>query len=337
MSLNNKRRSLFILGGVILLLFPLVLSDHLMTVFTTGFMWAYLCICWNLVFGFAGQFSLGHMLFWGIGGYTSTILFVNYQISPWLGMILGGMVASLVAFFISLVVLRYRIKGVYFALTTWAFAEVCMGLAMNWDYIRGPVGILLPLQNSPANMFFTERYPYYYIILGLLAFGLFITFFIKKRKIGYYLVALREDEEAAEMSGVPTSRYKILAMVISAFMTALAGTFYAQFFLYISPEIMFGFGSQMAMLVGTMVGGAGTLWGPVLGSLVFSFFGELLRNLPTHSREILTVERIVWALILILVIFYLPGGLVTLVRRSKGRSEVFPTKVGGTSTSPIQG
>ena len=95
-------------------------------------------------------------------------------------------------------------------MTTWAFAEVCMGLAMNWDYIRGPVGILLPLKNSPANMFFAERYPYYYVILGFLIFGLYISYLIKRKKIGYYLIAIREDEEAAEVSGVPTSRYKIL-------------------------------------------------------------------------------------------------------------------------------
>ncbi len=107
-------------------------------------------------------------------------------------------------------------------------------------------------------------------------------------------------------------------MVISAFMTALGGTFYAQFFLYISPEIMLSFNSQMTMLIGTMVGGAGTLFGPVLGSLVFSFLGDLLRGLPfAHTRVIVTIERMVWSLILILVIFYLPGGLITLWRRKK--------------------
>lgn len=318
---HPKRQFLFIaFGGILLLLLPLVLNDHLMTVAITGFMWAYLCVCWNLVFGFAGQFSLGHMLFWGVGAYTSTVLFINFGITPWIGIFVGGLVAAGFAFLISIIILRYRIKGVYFALMTLAFAEVVLGLAMNWDYIRGPAGILLLLKNSPANMFFIERYPYYYIMLGLLVMGLWITFLIKKKKIGYYLIALREDEEAAEVSGVPTSRYKILIMVISAFMTALAGTFYAQFFLYISPEIMFGFGSQMTMLIGTMVGGAGTLAGPVLGSLVFSFLGELLRSLPiVHSREIVTAERMVWSLILILVIFYLPGGLITWIGKIKNR------------------
>ncbi|RPJ11082.1 MAG: branched-chain amino acid ABC transporter permease, partial [Deltaproteobacteria bacterium] len=230
------------MGGILLILLPFFLNDHLLTVVITGLMWAYLCACWNLVFGLAGQFSLGHMLFWGLGAYTSTVLLITYGVTPWLGMIAGGFVASGAAFFISLIVLRYRVKGVYFALMTLAFAEVFMGLALNWDYIKGPAGILLPLKNAPGNMFFIERYPYYYIMLGLLFFGIWVTSIIKKSKIGYYLIAIREDEEAAEVSGVPTSRYKILIMLISAFMTALAGTFYAQFFLYISPEIMFGFG-----------------------------------------------------------------------------------------------
>ena len=302
--------------GICFLFLPLVLSDHLLTVTITGFMWAYLCVCWNLVFGFAGQFSLGHMLFWGVGAYTSATLYIHYGVSPWFGLILGSIVASVSAYFISLIVLRYRIKGIYFALITLGFAEMVKGLATNWDYIGGPVGILLPLQNSPLNMLFIQRYPYYYIMLGLLVFGLYITFLIKKSKIGYYLIAIREDEEAAEINGVPTSRYKTIILVISAFMTALAGAFYAQFFLYISPEIMFGFESQMAMLVGTMVGGAGTLFGPVIGSLAFNLLGELLRGLPiTQSREIFTLERMVWGIILMFVIFYLPGGLITLVRK----------------------
>ncbi len=315
---NKKILFSSIVGGSIVLLLPLFLSDHLMTVAITGFLWAYLCLCWNLVFGFAGQFSLGHSLFWGVGGYTSTVLLVNYGLTPWVGMFLGGILAALFAFLISLVVLRYRIKGIYFALVTLAFAEVSMGLAMNWDFIKGPVGILLPLKNAPGEMFFMERYPYYYIMLGFLIFGLWITYVLKKSKIGYYLIAIREDEEAAEICGVPTSQYKKLIMVISAFMTALGGTFYAQFFLYISPEIMLSFNSQMTMLIGTMVGGAGTLFGPVLGSLVFSFLGDLLRGLPfAHTRVIVTIERMVWSLILILVIFYLPGGLITLWRRKK--------------------
>jgi branched-chain amino acid transport system permease protein len=165
------------------------------------------------------------------------------------------------------------------------------------------------------------RYPYYYIMLALLIFGIYVSSVIKRSKLGYYLIAIREDEEAAETSGVPTSRYKTLIFVISAFMAALAGTVYAQFFLYISPEIMFGFHSQMNMLIGTMVGGAGTIFGPVLGSLVFSFLGELLRGLPVaHTRELVTIERMIWSLILILVIFYLPGGLITMIRKPKGSS-----------------
>jgi branched-chain amino acid transport system permease protein len=318
--MRDKPKLFYILlAGIILLIFPVISNDHLMTVAITGFMYAYLCVCWNLVFGLAGQFSLGHSLFWGIGAYTSTVLLVNYGLTPWAGIFCGGILSAIVAGLISRVVLRYRIKGVYFALMTLAFAEVAMGLAMNWDFIRGPVGILLPMKDSPANLFFIARYPYYYFMLGLLGLGIYVTRVIKKTKIGYYLLAIREDEDAAEVSGVPTSRYKTLIMVISAFMTALGGTFYAQFFLYISPEIMFGFGSQMAMLIGTMVGGAGTLFGPVWGSLVFSFLGEVLRSLPlAHSREIVTLERMVWALVLILVIFYLPGGLVTLREKAKG-------------------
>jgi branched-chain amino acid transport system permease protein len=310
-----------VLFGIFLLVIPFYLNDHLLTVVITGFIWAYLCVCWNLVFGYAGQFSLGHMLFWGIGGYTSSVLLVNFGITPWIGMFAGGVLAALVAFLLSKLILRYRVKGVYFALITLAFAEVVMGLTTNWEYIKGSTGILLPLTNAPKNMFFMDRWPYYYTILGFLVIAIWVSYLIKRSKLGYYLIAVREDEDAAETSGVPTSNCKTLIFVISAFMTAFAGTFYAQFFLYISPEIMFGFHSQMNMLIGTMVGGAGTIFGPVLGSLVFSFLGEILRGLPIeHSRELVTVERMMWALVLMLVIFYLPGGLIKIIRKPKTKT-----------------
>ena len=164
---QNQKTILFVLvaGAVMVLTLPLLLNDHWVTVTVTAFLWAYLCVCWNLVFGFSGQFSLGHALFWGIGGYTSTILFVDCGLTPWLGLVLGGGLASIVAFGISLIILRYRIKGIYFALMTMAIAAVAEGLVINWDYLRGPSGILLPLSNSPQNMLFLKRYPYYYIML----------------------------------------------------------------------------------------------------------------------------------------------------------------------------
>jgi branched-chain amino acid transport system permease protein len=224
-----------------------------------------------------------------------------------------------VAFGISLIILRYRIKGIYFALMTMAIAAVAEGLVINWDYLRGPSGILLPLSNSPQNMLFLKRYPYYYIVLGLLLFGVYISYLIKRSKLGYYLIAIREDEEAAEISGVPTSRCKILIMVISGFMTAMGGSFYAQFFLYIAPPIMLGFHSMLIMMIGTCVGGPGTIFGPVLGSLFLSFLDEFLRTLPLHSREILTIERMISAVVLLAVILYLPNGLITLIQRKKRR------------------
>ena len=317
---NRKNYYFLALGLIVLLLLPLMLNDHWTTVAVTGFLWAYLCVCWNMVFGFSGQFSLGHALFWGIGGYTSSVLYLDFGVTPWLGMIAGGILASLVALLISITILRYRIKGIYFALMTLAIAAVAEGVATNWDYIRGPSGILLPLTNSPENMFFLKRYPYYYIMLGLLVAGMCLSHLIRKSKIGYYLIAIREDEDAAEISGVPTSRYKILIMVISAFMTALGGSFYAQFFLYIAPNIMLGFGSMLHMLLGTCVGGPGTIFGPMMGSLTITFLDELLRTLPLHGRAVMTIQRVASAAILFAVILYLPGGLITLVKKIRRHS-----------------
>ncbi len=317
MSQPSKKPYYILPGLAILLLFPLFANDHLITIAVTAFIWAYLCVCWNMVFGYSGQFSLGHALFFGTGGYTSTVLYVDYGISPWFGLIAGAVLAAVMAFFISILVLRYRIKGIYFALVTLAITAVAEGVAINLDVLRGPSGILLPLKSSPADMLFLKRYPYYYVILGFLVLGIYVSYLIKKRKIGYYLIAIREDEAAAEISGVPTSRYKILIMVISAFMTGITGSFYAQFFLYIAPDVMLGFGSSLKMMMGTCVGGPGTLWGPVFGSLGITFLDELLRMLPLQGREILTIQRIVSAALLLTVILYLPGGLASLGKKLK--------------------
>jgi branched-chain amino acid transport system permease protein len=281
----------------------------------------YLAQCWNLAAGYAGQFSLGHGIFIAIGAYTSSVLLTRYGISPWLGMWAGAALATLAGAALSAVAFRYRVRGVFFAVITLSALEVVRALFEEWDFVGGNAGLVMVLANDPANMMFTARWPYYEIILALVLLLAGLTWRLERSRFGQYLLALREDEEAAEATGVPTFRCKVMIIAVSAACTALAGTFYAQFLLFIAPETLFGFEHTLDMMLGTIVGGAGTIGGPVLGSLLFGILSALLRTLPfANSREMASLVGILYALALLVVVLRLPGGLVSLLARRRTRA-----------------
>ena len=292
-----------------------VSSDYFLTVFISVLYGVYLCICWNLVFGYTGLFSLCHQAFLGIGAYTSTVLYLNHKLSPWLGMFVGAFLSTALAVGLTFVCYRYRVKGLFFGIVTLAFAFVIQNLVMSWDYVHAAVGISLVQMDAPWDYYFMERSPYYWIILFLVVIALAVTFFIERSYIGYYLKAIREDEDAAEALGVPSSRYKILVMAVSAFLISLGGTFYAQFYMYIHPENVLSFGPMVTMQVGTMAGGAGTLLGPVIGWTFFGFFDEALSWLPIGSLSTATITRITYGVILMTIVIFLPTGMVGLAKR----------------------
>jgi branched-chain amino acid transport system permease protein len=296
---------------------PLVAGQHLLTAMIVALHAAFMALAWNVAAGYAGQFSLGHSLFYGIGAYASTVLYLRLGLTPWAGMFAGAALAGVVGILLALGVYRYNVHGIFFALVTLGAAEVAKGLADNWDFIKGPVGILLSMQHAPGDFFFLHREPYYFVALVMLVAMILISLLLERSPLGQYFLAVREDEEAAEASGVNTYRYKTIAIGLSATLTAFAGSFYAQFYLYISPETVFIFEPQLTMMLGTMVGGAGTAFGPVIGAMLFSGLGEALRNLPfiESTRQLVIGSKMVYAVLLIVVLIYLPGGLITLGRK----------------------
>jgi len=295
---------------------PLVAGQHILTALIVALHASYLALAWNVAAGYAGQFSLGHSLFYGIGAYASTMLYLKLGLTPWAGMFAGAAIAGVVGVLLALGVYRYNVRGIFFALVTLGAAEVAKGLADNWDWIKGPVGILLTMKAAPGEFFFLRREPYYYVALAMVVAMLVISLVLERSRLGQHFLAVREDEAAAEASGVDTYRAKTIAIGLSAALTAFAGSFYAQFYLYISPETVFTFEPQLTMMLGTMVGGAGTALGPVLGSVLFSGLGEALRNLPfENTRQVVIGSKLVYAILLIVILIYLPGGLITLGRR----------------------
>jgi branched-chain amino acid transport system permease protein len=258
-------------------------------------------------------------------------------------MFIGGIIAVLFALFISFACFRYGISGFFFAMVTLVFAEVIYALALRWEFIGGGVGIFLPVKNSPIDFAFTTRIPFYYIILGMVLIAMFITYLISKSKLGYYLKAIREDEDAAMVLGVNAPLYKTLVMAISAYLTALGGTFYAQLFLYINPDVVLGKPVVFQMLFNTIVGGSGTILGPVIGAVGLNFLGETLRSLPFGVRETGAISLILYGSIAMLVVIYFPEGIVKLFERIdaqrwlKVSQNAYASEISGTSQTNNNG
>jgi branched-chain amino acid transport system permease protein len=312
MTGENLQKTFLALVLIIVFGLPLILrSPTYLHILVLLYLYAYLTTSWNLVGGFAGVLPLGHAAFFGIGAYTSTVLYVQYGVSPWIGMVLGGVIASIAGIMIGLP--TFKMRGAYFALATIAFGEGMRVMVENIDYLgpfnlNGPRGLQIPPLNvGLANLMFTNKEPYYYIILVMLVAVLALTYIISRSKLGYSLNAGGEEPEAAMALGVNVARCKLIAMAMSSFLTALAGTFYAQFSLFIHPKSVISLDLSFEIAFIALIGGRGSIAGPVLGAL-------LLRPVSDFSRiyfgaTLPGLHLIIFGTVLILVMIYLPRGL----------------------------
>ena len=301
-------RGLAAVAALTLLAAPPLLPKYFLEVLISILFFAYLGLAWNLLGGYAGQFSFGHAAFFGIGAYTSTLLLLRAGLSPWLGMLAGGLLATGFGLFEGYLSFRYGLRGPYFSLVTLAFAEMLRVVTVNLRVVGASLGLVVPSGRANALFFvFADKLPYYYVIFGMTAGALGITHLVARSRLGYCLVAVRENEDAAEAAGVDARGAKLRAMAISAFLTALGGTFYAQYFAYIDPTITFGPAVSIQGLLQAIVGGAGTVLGPLLGSFVLTPISELSR---AAIRGRAGVDVMVYGLVLILVISFLPQGLM---------------------------
>jgi branched-chain amino acid transport system permease protein len=276
--------------------------------------YAYLGIAYNIISGYGGQLSLGHSAYLGIGAYTSTIMFTQFGLSPWIGLLGGGITAVITSLVIGYPCFRMNVRGPYFALGTLGFSELIriyisttqsvLGLK-----IQGSMGILIPIEgHSIAKFQFLNKIYYYYIILGLMLIMLYLTNKIAKSKLGYYLIAIKNSQSAAQALGISPLKVKLTANSISAFFTGLGGVFYAQFILFISPERVLGLAISTDVLVLCMVGGFGTIWGPIVGAFLLIPAAEITR--VYIGSTYLGAHLIVYGIILIICVYFLPKGLV---------------------------
>lgn len=304
--------------AVVMLVLPFVVkSSFAMDILIRILMFAFVGTAWNLLGGYAKQLSLGHAAFFGLGAYTSTLLQINHDISPWIGMVVGGFVGMLASLPIGW--LCFRLKGPYFTIATIATAQVLMLIFLKFrDFAWGAEGITIPnLGNAPLMMQFEGKAPYYYIALGLLSIALLVTAWVERSRVGYYLVAIGEDEDAAEAVGVNVPQVKRNIYMISAFLTGLAGTFYTQYIYFIDPQTAFNFNISIEAALVSIVGGIGTLWGPVVGTILLQTTSALLQSWLGNS--IGGVQLTVYSLILMTVILWRPTGIVGYIQEVAAR------------------
>lgn len=297
---------------VLALAFPLMVTQPTLVNFAIlVLMGAQLGVAWNILGGYAGQVSLGHAMFYGIGAYTSSVLSVRFGLSPWLGMVAGGGLAGLFALLVGWPC--FRLKGHYFAMATIAMAAIVEVMVTNWDYVEGAIGIYLPMTGSgwAAMVFTRSKTPYFYIALGLLLVSLAASQLLRTSYVGYYFRAIKEDPDAARSLGINLARYKLVAIVASAFLTAMGGSLYAQKELFIDPGSVLTGSLSIKIALIAILGGVGTLFGPVVGALVLIAIEEFTRQIFGSTG--MGTDMIIYGGIIVVIAMFSPGGVAGLL------------------------
>jgi len=307
--------------SAVLLPFVLQSEPYYLDTLILALLWASAAGAWNLAGGYGGLLSLGHAAFFGIGAYASSLLFVKLDISPWIGMLVGAFLAALVGLVTGLVTLR--MKGPFFALITIAIAEVLMIVTVNWsDLTNGSQGVNIPYKPGFENIAFDSKIPYYFLALTICLIPFFIARWLERSRYGYELMAVRDNEAAAQALGINSVRVKVSILVISSAITAVAGAFYAQYITIIEPYHEFSFAVSIQMVLITMIGGLGTAWGPVFGSLIVTGMDTFLRDVFVGAQG--GVQALFYGLMLVLVVLFVPEGLIPWLKQriSSGKGDV---------------
>ena len=314
--ISNLRKVIYVVLALAVLAFPLVFASsypHYVHVMITVFMFALMAQSWNILAGFCGQISLGHAAFFGIGAYSTGFLFFAYQISPWIGMLIGMVIAMAMA--IAIGIPTFRLRGHYFAIATLLIGVGVQIFMQRWELVGAASGIFLPIvRETPllSFQFHGTKLPYYYIILSFLVLACFIVWRLDRSRIGFYFRAVRDEPEAASSLGVNVTLYKSYAFMISAALMSMAGAFYCQYVLVIDPESVFPLSMSILVVLMAVMGGAGTLWGPVIGAAVLVPLSEVTRIYFGGTGG--TLDLMIYGALIVLICIFKPEGLVGAVK-----------------------
>jgi branched-chain amino acid transport system permease protein len=299
--------------AAVLLAAPLLASDYLLTVLILILYFAYAGQAWNIMFGFAGQLSLGHALFVGLGAYMAAALYVHFGIGPWIGLVAAVAIAAACAAAIGFLAFRFGVAGVYFAILTIAFAEFARIGFDHFGWVGGSAGFFLPVATYSRNDLWNLRGNptlFYYVMLALAAAALLACHALLRSRMGYYWLAIREDEQAARAVGINTFRCKLVAVVTSAGMTAVAGVFLAFYYNNLFPEQVFHISRSIELILAPIIGGVGTLFGPIVGAVLLTGLAEgLTAALTAFGLDVPGAKQVFYGVCLLVVVTLLPDGI----------------------------
>ncbi len=311
-----KNTIFFVVALALVLALPMAIDSSHLNMAILVLMAAQLGVAWNMVGGYAGQVSLGHAAFVGLGAYTSTLLLIKFGINPWIGIVAGGCIAALLS--LAFGWSCFRLKGHYFAMATIAVAELVQIFFTEWEYGGTAVGLYVPMDKQGwLWMNFATKLPYYWLALGLLLITLAANLWIERSYLGYYFRAIKDEPDAARSVGVNIARYKQIALSLSAFFSAMGGSLYAQKELYIDPNSVLSTALSIKMALVAILGGVGTLFGPVLGSVVLTSIEEFTRILFGGTGR--GTDVIIYASMIIVIAVFYPTGILGWFRSFKER------------------
>ena len=308
-------KKIFLVIFIFFLALPLFVESRFWLGFwTTTLFFALLGQSWNILGGYGGQVSFGHAVFFGTGAYVSAVLQVRFGLDAWTSAAVAVAAGALVGAFIGALSFRYGLRGSYFALVTLAFAEVFRVLVNAWDFTGSGFGMLVPMKPGAANLQFADRTWFYYAILLLVFLAYAITWRVERSRFGAYLLAIRENEDAARALGINTFRIKLAAITLSGAMAAVAGVFYIQYYLFVDSHVGYGPAMSVNALLAPLIGGAGTVLGPLIGAVALGSLAELTSVWLGKQPG---VNLLAFGVLLLVILRFLPNGLMGLLR---GRS-----------------
>jgi branched-chain amino acid transport system permease protein len=318
------RRSLGLLAVLLaaLVVAPWLANDYLLTVLIVILYLAYTGQAWNIMMGFAGQLSLGNAIYAGLGAYVAAELFTRYGVAPWIGLLAAMPVAAACGAIIGFLAFRFGVAGVYFAILTIAFAEFARVGFDHLTFVNASAGLFLPVaQYTHDDLWRLRGNPtmFYYVMLAATALVFLLSRQLLHSRMGYFWLAIREDEHAARAAGIDTFRYKMYAVTISAAITSFAGVFYAFFYNNLFPEQVFNISQSIEMILPPIIGGIGTLFGPILGAFVLTGLAESVTSImAAFGFDLPGAKQIFYGLCLLFVIVALPDGVWPPLARRLG-------------------
>lgn len=312
---NRNFLLIFCITALVLALLPVFIKNTFaLNVLILCAIWAIMGVGWNFIGGYTGQVSNGHALFFAVGAYVGALCLLWFSLTPWISMWIGVAISVLIAYVIGTPLLR--LTGHYFAIATMALVESARILFLNWQWIGAATGVTFLNRKLPAwyTLQFVKKAPFFYVCLGFMLLSIILSKVMESSKFGYYCRAIKANQESAESSGVNAAKYKRLAYMISAGIVSIGGALYAQYLQYIDPMVLLPLSTSMLIVLVCVMGGIGTVWGPVLGAFVMTIINEYAR---AYYVRISGLNLVVYGVLVVIIVLFLPKGIISLFKTKK--------------------